>query len=124
MVHKLLLLQEALDPLARRVEFLLRELGLAGGLGALERLKLIVRVQILPSDPLHELLVVNLAGHRHLKVPKRLLSCLYGHGRVVKGWKRFVWVLSASILHNVEHILDKVEDGLDEGRQLVEAHRA
>ena len=83
MVHKLLLLKETLRPFCCRVEFLLSELGLARWLSTLECLKLLFRVQVLTSDPLDELLVVDFAGHGHLQVTKGLLGCLNGHSRVV-----------------------------------------
>ena len=83
MVHKLFLLEETLRPFCCRVEFLLSKLGLARWLSTLERLKLILRVQVLPSDPLDELLIVDFASHGHLQVTEGLLGRLNGHSRVV-----------------------------------------
>ena len=93
MIDKFFLLQEALYPLACIAELLLCELRLARRLCTLQRLKLLLCVEVLPSDPLHELLVVNLTGHRHLKVIKGFLGSFYGHCRVIQVWESIVTVV-------------------------------
>ena len=83
MVHKLFLLKETLGPFCCRVEFLLSKLGLARWLSALKCLKLILRVQVLTSGPLDELLVIDFASHGHLQITKGLLGSLNGYSRIV-----------------------------------------
>ena len=101
MVDEFFLLQEALDPLAGRVELLLCELGLARWLSALKCLELLISVEVLPGDPLHKLLVIDLTSHRNLEVAESFLSGFDSHGRVIELRESLILIVTSSLLHDV-----------------------
>ena len=90
----------------------------------MQSFKLFVRVHVLPSGPLHELLIVDFLGDGHLEVSKCLFGGLYCDGWVIKVREEFIVVLLPSLDGNFEHVIYQVEYSLDERCKLIEAHSA